>query len=261
MIWLLLACGENQTPYAPYESAASSLCIPNLDGELLAAEFPLQQSDGALYRVAESVSVDFALGRTTEGTPVWDFSGTIDGEQMAGFQVWQARSQDRWSLEDFPEATWLIANDSDADTVGVYDFTETGLWLLGTTSDDRAEDHWRYTEPVPLLQLPISEGDSYTVAGDIEAGQINGLPFVGRHHYDVSVVSRGELWLQNLRFTDVYRVNTILSVEPTTGTSFVIHQSSFFSECVGELVRIQSPPNATDFTFDSIASIRIVHFE
>lgn len=254
-----LACTENQTPYAPYVWEDDALCLPNIDGQIEASEFPLQDSGVAVYRVASSVSVDFAIGRTTDDVPIWDFSAAMDGEDLQQFDVYRVSDTDDWPLTDFPQAQWLISNDSSSESVGVYTF-EDALSLLGTTSTDSNENLWRYQEPVPILRFPLVVGDGYSVQGVIEQGQINGLPFVGVHHYDVTISARGELWLENVRFTDVYRVNTLLTVRPSNGQDFSVHQSSFFSECAGELVRLQSPINASDFSFESIDHIRVLSF-
>lgn len=260
-LWMmLLACGENQTPYAPYEREASDLCIPNLDGQLEASEFPLTVAGDADYWIAEDVSVAYRLGADDQGTPIWTFAEVVDTatEQTLTVQSIQQIGE-TWYGSLFPSAEWVIANDQDQTTVGLYALDESALWMFGLVSPgDQDANRIVYQTEVPLLRFPLQEGDQYTSEGTVEAGVNNGLPFSGTHRYTVSVGARGELWLPSLRFTDVYRVDTQFEVIPTIGDAFGVRQRSFYSECFGEIVRLQSAINESEVAFTNVAEIRIL---
>ena len=143
--------------------------------------------------------------------------------------------------------------------MGLYTFDARSLSMLGVVSPSDAEtQRIVYDAPVSLMRFPMRVGDAFVSEGEIDGGVSNGLPFSGLHRYSVSVGERGELWLPTLRFVDVYRVDTLLEVEPTIGDSFWVRQRSFYSECFGELVRLQSQINAENSGFTNVAEIRVL---
>lgn len=254
------ACGENQTPYANFVLESPTLCLPDLNGELSADEFPLLSEGSVEYAIANDQTVGYRLGKDSEGVSVWDFSTPIEGSQTQSISVLGMQSLgDTWYGSLFPEAQWAIANDEQETTVGLYTFDEHSLSMLGLVSPDNSEtQRIVYDAPVSLMRFPMSVGDVFVSEGVIDEGVSNGLPFSGVHRYSVSVGERGELWLPTLRFLDVYRVDTLLEVEPTIGDTFLVRQRSFYSECFGELVRLQSQINAEDSGFTNVAEIRVL---
>ncbi len=263
MVLLGVGCGENQTPYASSVLETSTLCLPNLNGELSAAEFPLLNEGSVDYAIATDKTVEYRLGKDSEGVAIWDFSNPIETSQIQSISVTGMQSVgDTWYAALFPEAQWSIANDAQETTVGLYTFDERSLSTLGVVSPSDSEaQRIVYDAPVSLMRFPMRVGDAFVSVGVVDGGVSNGLPFSGIHRYAVSIGERGELWLPTLRFSDVYRVDTLLEVEPTIGESFWVRQRSFYSECFGEIVRLQSQINAENSGFTNAAEVRVLYVQ
>lgn len=259
---LAIGCGANQTPWTPIQNNETQLCFPNMDQQIEASEFPLFQEQSAEYWVGGERDLDFLIGQTEEEVPIWNFQGETEDDQLV--EIGAVRLGSQWYASHFSGGEWVIANDSEEKSVGIYRFDDSALWLLGVSSSEEDPEEGQtlliYDDPVALLRFPMVVGDSFTQEADIGEGISNGLPFVGTHRYDVNLRKIGELYLDGIIFSEALRVNTRFTVIPNIGDSFSVNQSSFFSECFGELVRLESELNASDFSFSSAQTIRRFSF-
>ena len=258
----IVGCSENQTPWTAYQALDTQLCLPNMDRQLDAAEFPLFQEQSAEYWIGGARELDFLIGQTEAGVPIWNFQGNTEADQL--IEMGAVRLDSQWYAPHFSDGQWVIANDAEETSVGVYRFDENALWLLGVASSEEEPEAGQtllvYDAPAALLQFPMKLGDAFQQEAQITDGVSNGLPFYGTHRYDVSVSKLGELYLDDIIFSESYRVNTSFTIIPSIGDPFSVKQSSFFSECFGELVRLESERNASDFSFSTVQRIRRFSF-
>lgn len=262
-IW---GCSENVTPWAPYTLDTQAMCIPNLDEKIESSEFPMLDGVEATYRASTDISLDFAIGSTTTGISVWDFSADIPDDQEYSIAPHSIQNlENAWFATSFPTASWVVANDLQEDSFGLYSIDTNAFWLHGLASTTENDTLLTYENALPLLRFPIQEGDHFVAQSNVE-GKSAGLPFTGIHKYDVTVQKTGILWLHNYTFASVWRINTIFQILPPVGNSITVYQSSFFTECFGELVRLQSDINPSDFSFgdfstNNIANMRRLYLE
>ncbi len=260
------SCGENTTPEprVPYSGTPTQLtCVPNLDGVITSDEL------GAAY----GISIDFLISpqgteRTvsplgvvaSDGGRVWDW-----GEDHADDQALRLSPEPlgtQWYADHFPGAQLVLPLDALGETVGVYSRTQSAFIVHGTASRDPDPPNGRtllvYEDPIALFRFPLEDGQAYTASSTITNGLLFGLPFAGRHTYEVALDGTGELLLPQLTFTLVQRVTTRFIVEPAIGNPATVRQIGFVFECFGEVARATSRTGETDPNFTTAAEVRRV---
>ncbi|MBT9557748.1 MAG: hypothetical protein IV100_17060 [Myxococcales bacterium] len=262
---LLSACGENltPTPRQAYSGDAPALtCLPNLDGVITSSEL------GAAFGVTLSflISPDGAerpvpQGEvTSDGQREWDFGSDYADDEI--LTVGPQRLETQWYRDSFPEGEIVLPADPSGATVGIYRQDEQAFWLLGSASADPNPPQGRtllvYTEPVALFHFPIEAGAAWVSQGEIVQGELLGLPFTGRHTYEVEIVDSGRLLLPQLTFTQVLRARTRFIVEPAIGSTYSLRQTGFLFECFGEVARATSRLNEPDADFTVATELRRV---
>ena len=252
----LAACGENQTPGDETPPPLVASCVPDLDGVLTAAEVPVLLDQPLTFRVGTDVAVDVA-GAGSGDAVRWDWSEDRAGDALVD-QIAVALD-DQWYAGSFPGGRFVLAFDDATD--GVYRADDAGLYLLGLASRDEAPAGGRtllpYAAPVAVLRLPLARGDRWTEVGTITGGTLRGLPYNGTDTYQISADASGELHLPYVRFTAALRVRTTLTSTPAIGgSSTVVRQATFFSECFGEIGRATSRLGETNDDFTTAATLR-----
>ena len=115
-----------------------------------------------------------------------------------------------------------------------------------------------YDAPIPLYEFPITLGAHWTATGVISHGHgtIDGLPFIGENRYDVNVAAIGELDLPELTLSQVFRIDTEITVAPSSGPTASRRTASFVFECLGEVARATSHDGETTPVFRAAAEVR-----
>ena len=194
LLGLLAGCGENRTfpgptPYAPGEEPRFT-CVPNLDGVLEAGEVPVLIGGEVAYLVnPEGVSrrVDLDGVVDASGQRVWDLGADFADDRVVG--VGPMALTDQWFADDFPGGDYVAPVDLRGTVLGVYHLDERGLWLHGVASAEPDPPAGRtllpYDAPVPLYRFPLTQGDRYTVVGEVSVGTALGLAYRGTDTYEV----------------------------------------------------------------------------
>lgn len=254
LLGLLAGCGENRTfpgptPYAPGEEPRFT-CVPNLDGVLEAGEVPVLIGGEVAYLVnPEGVSrrVDLDGVVDASGQRVWDLGADFADDRVVG--VGPMALTDQWFADDFPGGDYVAPVDLEGTVLGVYHLDERGLWLHGVASAEPDPPAGRtllpYDAPVPLYRFPLTQGDRYTVVGEVSVGTALGLAYRGTDTYEVDVLGAGRLDLPDWSFGQAWRVDTQVTVEAAAGATASRRLKSWLFECFGEVARAQGAPGTT----------------
>jgi hypothetical protein len=261
------ACGENQTPPPPhgsYEAGAPQAlpCVPNLDGKIDANELVPQIGIAATYLVSpagKERQVDVAGQTTPDGKLVWRFAVDYADDGVARLSA--QRLEGKWYAASFAGLADAFVTPIDAGgrTEGVYTHRPEGFFLHGVASaspDGPDKTLLVYTAPVILYKFPITVGASWTSTGEVKNGTFRGLPYAGRDTYEVKVDASGRLELPDFTLTQVLRVRTKVTVEPSAGQKTTQRQVSFLFECLGEATRATSKLDEPEENFTAAAELR-----
>lgn len=246
------ACQANTTPIPDEDLSPPAACIPDRDGALTAAELPVQTGAAAPYWVSSGErTIDLA------GEAGWDLSAESPDDDLV--EIAPSPLAGHWYAGDFAAGQFVV--DSGAALDAVYHLDDLGLWLHGLASHDAEPANERtllvYDAPVPVLRLPLSDGDAWTVTGTVSEGTLDGLAYVGTDTYEVEVAGSGTLDLPYVRFTPALKVRTRVVVEPAAGgVTASRRQTSFLFECFGEIARAASRPDEPDADFTTAAELR-----
>lgn len=246
---LVAGCAENRTPEPTASPVPPLGCLPDLDGQLTAAEVPVVLGVALDYYVGVGVAVDVA-GDGGGDTRRWDWSEERADDDVEATIAGGLGT--RWYAGLFPGGQFVTPAAGGLD--GVYAKDEQGVYLLGLASPTDAaatRTVLRYAAPVAVLRFPLTEGARWTEVGTITGGTLNGLPYNGTDAYELTADARGELHLPYVRFVDALRVRTLVVSRPAVGGSMTSRrQVGFWSECFGEIGRATSRANepADDFT-------------
>ena len=120
-----------------------------------------------------------------------------------------------------------------------------------------------YDDPVPLYVFPIVPGAHWSTTGTIGPGDgmILGLPFIGENRYEMTVDATGQLDLPELTFTQVHRVTSTVTVQPSSGSAVSRRAVSFMFECFGEVARATSRDGETVGEFSVAQEVRRLGFQ
>jgi len=250
IMFVVAACGENQTPASTELPPPIASCIPDLDGALTAAEVPTILDTPAPYLVTPSSPVDVA-GSGAGDTRRWDWSEERREDVPA--DITATALDDQWYAPMFPGGQFVTAGTGGLD--GIYMRDTTAVYLLGFASPQMDPPGGRtllvYDRPVGVMRFPLTEGDAWTETVAITGGTLAGLPYNGTDRYDFAADASGELHLPYVRFTGAIRIRTFVTSTPAIGGGATTRrQVSFWFECFGEIGRATSRANepATDFT-------------
>jgi hypothetical protein len=261
----LFACSDNlshpvgPTPYEP-EPPITLTCVPNLDGQLSAAE--LSPTIG--------VPANFLINPASTTRP-FDAVGTVDA---SGRRVWDLSTPETdptlavaarsivgaWYAERFPTDAFVVPLDAGKTLEGIYRHDETALTLLGLASTEpspaEGQTLWVYRAPVVLYRFPLTLGSRWTSVGEVQDGLVRGLPYAGRDTYTFEVRDSGALVLPDMTFSQTLRVTSTLVSQPAVGQSQTRQQVSWLFECFGEVARATSLPNEPNPDFTTASELR-----
>ena len=172
-----------------------------------------------------------------------------------------------WFAPMFPRGELIAPLDVGHTVVGVLARDAQAISLLGiaSTLPDPPEGKTLviYDAPIPLYVFPIATGATWSSVGTISSGHgtIDGLPFIGENRYEVSVDAAGELDLPELSFTQVHRIDTRVTVQPSSGPAVTRRSVSFVFECFGEVARATSRDGETASDFRVAQEVRRLGLE
>ena len=252
LLAICAACGENLTP-APAPPPALPDCVPDLDGQITAAEVPIafgvtiDEYVSPSQRTVDLVAHD---GRWDLSTEYPDDTRVAVGPVALGAQ---------WYAPSFPGGQFVA--DAGGGNDGVYAEDATALWLFGLASHDQSPPAGKtllvYDAPVAVLRVPLHDGAAWTETGHVTSGTLDGLPYVGTDTYAIDVSGVAALDVPYVRFDPTLRVRTHVTVAPAAGgTTVSRRQTQFFFECFGEVARAESKANEPDPDFTIAAALR-----
>lgn len=249
------ACDANLTPPAEPPPPEAG-CVPDRDGTITAAELPIALDLRADFYVGTDVAVDLT-GDDAGGEHRWDLSVEREADDVVPLGA--APLADQWYAGSFPAGRFVTAAGDGLDTI--YSKDDAGLWLFGTASTEMNPAAGRtlvvYTTPVPVLRLPLTDGDHIAVTAPLPSATIDGLPFVGEDRYDIDVDGAGRLDLPYVRFSPVLRVRThVVRAASSGGAQTSRRAVSFVFECFGEVARADSRPDEPAADFTTAATLR-----
>ncbi len=236
-------------------------CVPNLDGQIDASEIQPAIGVTLSYLVSPAGTqrtVDVAGTTDSKGNHYWDMSVDYASDQLATIEPTAIAG--KWYEKSFPADAFVAPFDAAGSIEQILSEDDKAVSLLGLASRDKAPSDGQtllvYQQPVALLQFPLKPGVHFVSTGTIVNGKLHGLPYAGKDIYDVSDDATGELKLPQLTFTQVHRIRTKLTNEPSVGTSTTQEQVSFYFECFAEVARITSLPNETKADFTTASEVR-----
>jgi hypothetical protein len=235
------------------DAGTPGLCIPNGDGTVGLAEVPLRAGLSGTFRTAVHVPWDSKGQPLADGGTRWDLASALTGDTSEPLQTLELAGA--WYADTFPTATYAAKLSSTSDLLGIFRVSLNGLWLLGIASPDSglAQTKVTYDPPVPVLALPMKQGDTWQVS-TTATGFYQGVYGFWSEVYDSEVTARGEL-LTPLGTFPVLRVST--GLDRTVGLLLTKTRShAFVSECFGTVATVASESGETAVDFSTAAEIR-----
>jgi hypothetical protein len=261
MLVLAAGCGTNLTPPGDLDAGPAVFeCLPNLDGVLEAGELPLAFDLPVEYLVSPSgTTIDLVGAIDDAGRRVWDYSGESAADQRLVASA--TRLGDQWYAERFPAGQLVVPALGASPLDGVYSLDDAGFWLHGLASSEENPQTGQtllvYDEPVALLRFPLMPGDRWVATATVTGGRLDGLPYNGTDTYEIEDDGLGRVELPFVAFAQGHRVRTHVVIAPAAGgVTTSRHQTSFFFECFGEIVRATSRADEVSSDFNVAAEVR-----
>jgi hypothetical protein len=265
--WGLVACGDDKTgPSAGHDAYVSPdvaplSCAPDLDGTLTAKELPTVLDTPASYLInpaGKDRTVDVAGIVAKDGVRTWSFGVDFADDQT--LSVTATRVAGKWYAPSFPEGQFVTPQDAGATLDAIYERDDAGVYLLGIASTTEAPADGKtlvvYEKPILVAKLPLSPGQSWISSSDVTNATIKGLPYAGKDTYEVTDDATGRLVTHDFTFDQVHRVRTKVTISPSAGKAVTRRQVSFFTECLGEVVRAVSQNDEPNADFTDAAELR-----
>ena len=251
LLLLVTACGVNQTPQ-PQPAPTLPSCVPNRDGQITADELPIALGATLAYYAGANRTVDLA-----GANGLYDLSTERPDDMIV--HVGPVALDAQWYAADFPSGQFVV--DAGGGLDGIYHQDAQALWLDGTASHDEmpaaGKTLVRYTDPIAVLRFPLHDGQAWSETGQIAAGTVAGLPFIGTDQVDVDVTAGQRLDVPYVEFSPIFRVRTHVVRAPTGGTPAIGKRTTIFMfECFGEVARAESNQDEPDADFTSAALLR-----
>lgn len=266
LLCLGAACTDNATPVndkALYQAPTQQplACVPNLDGQIDAAELSATYDVPVSFLVnqpEETRAVDLRGTTNADGTFTVPWDADIATDRVARIAA-QALG-DQWFASAFSGGQFATPFDLGATLYAVYAQSDEAFLLLGLASAEENPPEGKtllvYTTPITLYQFPIKPGATWVSSGEVKNGFVKGLQYAGKDTYETRVDGFGELRLPDLTFAQAMRVHTRVTVQPVAGPAVVSRQTSFLFECFGEVARATSLNGEENENFTTAAEVR-----
>ncbi len=239
----VLGCQANDTFLDDPPAATEFACVPDLDGEITAAEVPVLIGAATTYRVsADKTAAKVSTAGVDDGKGGRLWAWDIDTKDDAVVDTNVSDPLDGWFADTFPDATFAIAIDRGGELLGLYRKDDDALWLLGFASvaptPAAKRTLARYAQPVAVMRFPLRVGRSWTSSTKLSGAVFSGLPYAGEHRYHVKVDGAGRLRLPDVSFAPALRIRTRFENQLMHGPPLVQHQVGLVFECFGEVARL-----------------------
>jgi hypothetical protein len=249
-LFVFAACGPNLTPEPTADPPLTLDCLPNLDGQIEIDEVRLAtNAKGSYWVSAPNAPVDVIGAAAPDGTKRWDWSVVAPSDELVAVET--SSLEGAWFAPMFPNGELVAPLDIGHTVVGIMVRDAQSISVLGIASTVADPPEGKtlvvYDTPIPLYLFPIVTGAHWSSVGTISVGHgtIEGLPLIGENRYDVAVDAMGELELPEVTFTQVHRITTHITVQPSSGPSTSRRSVSFMFECFGEVARATSRDGET----------------
>lgn len=248
---------------APPLSGDASACVPNADGRIDRAEFPVRPGLRATYTYASNVAVD--LAGVTSGTETrWNFKGPFASDSTRVVDV-QAPAG-KWWAGAYPNASYVLTLGASSDLLGVFTLGATELTLAGVVSPSEGTTKTQLAyDPAPaFLRFPLRVGDSWTTTSTV-TGTAQGIaigPLTGTQYteaYATTVDAAGTVEVPFGTFK-VVRVLTSLTRRNQAGLPIATLPDrktvAFVAECFGTVASATSAGGETRALFTTAAELQ-----
>ena len=234
----------------------ASLCTPDNDGAIAAAELPLVAGRMATFRIALDPAFDTAGTANGDGTRRWDLSGQLANDTDRSIAL--VSPSGTWWAAKFPTATYAAPLSAESDLLGVFAAGASALTLLGVVSPEAGalRTELAYDPPAKILALPFAvTGTSTWVSTSTVSGVAQGAIVAYTERYDSRVDHVGTMTTPYGEFP-VLRVATDL--DRTSGPATLSSRRSFawVAECFGSVATVTSQDFETSAEFTDPAEVR-----
>jgi hypothetical protein len=239
---------------APAGDAASTLCTPNHDGVIAAAEVPLKAGQMATFRVATNATWSTAGHANSDGSRTWDLSGNLANDADA--QLALVSPAGTWWAADFPNAQYATTLAAGSDLMGVFAVDASGVTLLGVVSPTggSTKTELTYDPPAKILGLPFMAGSTWTSSSTV-SGYAQGVIVAYTEAYDSRADQVGTMTTPYGMFP-VLRVATNLT--RTSGFTTLLTKRTFawVAECFGTIATVSGQDFDTSSELSDDAEVR-----
>jgi len=231
-------------------------CVPDDDGVLGLDELPVDLGAG----VSAAFLVNPAGSTRSVALDGWRFDGLRGDDET--LRVAPSEVAGAWFAPEFPGAHHRALFDRSEEIFGVHALDD-GLHLLGLASAARDVTALVYTPPVPLLPLPLADGDAWSVEVSAE-GVADGVEYpvdwglasvLTLHHTWTFAVDGVDTLALPALSIPAHRVRVEVVAEARNAVGLTIESESrrivmWVAECLGVVARARSLPDepAEDFT-------------
>jgi hypothetical protein len=232
----------------------STLCAPNADGSIGAAEVPLAAGKMATFRVSTSAMFETAGQASGSGSRNWNLAVSLDGDVDRSIAL--ASPAGTWWEASFPDATYATTLAEGSDLLGVFRVQATGLTLLGVVSPEAGSfrTELAYDPPATILALPFEAGSTWSSTSTI-SGTAQGAITAYTEHYATLVDEVGTMTTPYGDFP-VLRVATDLERTQGFATLSTSRTFAWVAECFGTVATARSQDFENAAEFDDPAEVR-----
>jgi hypothetical protein len=231
--------GDSSSTYVPPDGGLLA-CASGDAGVLTHDDVPLAAGLSATFRIATNETIDTAGTDNGDGTKTWDFSGALASDQN---QIVSTLSPTgTWWASSFATATYATTLSSTATTLGVFNYGANALTLVGVvspTSDGFTETKLTYATPIPILDFPLHNGQTWTTTSTV-SGTLSGVASFYTEEYDSSVDAIGTVKTPYGSFAAL-RVNTLLTQASVSKT----RTYAWVTGCFGTVAKATSATTTT----------------
>jgi hypothetical protein len=215
-------------------------CASGDAGILTHDDVPLAAGLSATFRIATNETIDTAGTDNGDGTKSWDFSGALASDQNQIISTLSPTGT--WWGSSFATATYGTTLSSTATTLGVFDYGANALTLIGVvspTSDGVTETKLTYATPIPILNFPLHNGQTWSTTSTV-TGTLDGVLSDYTEEYDSSVDAVGTVKTPYGTFAAL-RVNTLLTQASINKT----RTYAWVTGCFGTIAKATSATTST----------------
>jgi len=257
---------------------ATVMCRPNNDQVISRDELVFPIGYPVKFRVASGDVPVQTAGVVTDGTTVWDLSGTLPNDH--DYMAENVALGGLWFGADFTGATFASRTSDVApydggptDLMTIAEITDSAMLLRGVASpvetdpDGVPNTEITYDPPATAMALPLTLGASWTSDANATghmAYESYGIwyrvptmldTYLGTIHLDVKVDGIGRLVTPYGTFPSVMRVSTTATQSLMGVPMSIVRSKAFVTDCFDTVATVRSQANETNDEFASAAEV------